>query len=113
MSSPLTVFRFSCWHFSEAEDRVKSAIPHSLDSTKRLNQPSLVMKEINSLTHSCMHSFASLAIFAFSGKAVFMIRATGAKFLMLASDVRLFCLFTPRGGGDIECGESRDIVDAH
>ena len=48
--------------------------------------PSLVMKEMNSLTHSCMHSFASFAIFAFSGSAVFMIRATGAKLRMLASD---------------------------
>lgn len=41
--------------------------------------PSLVMNEINSLTHSCIHSFASFAILAFSGRAVFMIRATGAK----------------------------------
>ncbi len=54
-----------------------------------LHSPSLVMKEMNSLTHSCMHSFASFAILAFSGKAVFMIRATGAKFLILASEVRL------------------------
>jgi hypothetical protein len=51
------------------------------------NIPSLVMKLMNSLTHSCMHSLASFAILAFSGKAVFMIRATGAKFLMLASDI--------------------------
>jgi hypothetical protein len=43
------------------------------------------MKEMNSETHSCMHSFASLAIFAFSGKAVFMMRATGAKFPMSVS----------------------------
>jgi len=50
--------------------------------------PSLVMNEMNSLTHSCMHSFASLAIFAFSGKAIFMIRATGARLRMLASDTR-------------------------
>jgi hypothetical protein len=34
------------------------------------------MNEINSLTHSCMHSLASFAILAFSGSAVFMIRAT-------------------------------------
>ena len=47
--------------------------------------PSLVMNEMNSLTHSCMHSLASLAIFALSGNAVFMIRATGAKFRILAS----------------------------
>lgn len=47
--------------------------------------PSLVMNEINSDTHSCMHSFASFAILAFSGKADFMILATGAKFCMLAS----------------------------
>jgi hypothetical protein len=54
---------------------------------RRNHIPSLVMKEINSLTHSCMHSLASLAILAFSGKAVFMIRATGAKLRMLASDM--------------------------
>ena len=52
-----------------------------------LNVPSLVMKLINSLTHSCMHSFASLAILALSGSAVFMIRATGAQFRMLASEI--------------------------
>jgi hypothetical protein len=45
------------------------------------------MNEMNSLTHSCIHSLASLAILAFSGRAVFMIRATGAKFRMLASDI--------------------------
>jgi hypothetical protein len=33
-----------------------------------------------------MHSFASFAIFALSGRAVFIIRATGAKLRMLASD---------------------------
>ena len=43
------------------------------------------MNEMNSLTHSCIHSFASLAILAFSGRAVFIILATGAKFLMLES----------------------------
>lgn len=48
--------------------------------------PSLVMKEMNSLTHSCMHSLASLAILALSGRAIFMMRATGAKLRMLASD---------------------------
>jgi len=44
------------------------------------------MNEMNSLTHSCIHSFASLAILAFSGSAVFMIRATGAKLRMSASN---------------------------
>lgn len=37
------------------------------------------MNEMNSLTHSCIHSLASFAIFAFSGRAVFIILATGAK----------------------------------
>ena len=58
--------------------------------TKR-GVPSLVMKEMNSLTHSCMHSLASLAILAFSGNAVFMIRATGAKLRMLASEAAAPC----------------------
>lgn len=51
------------------------------------------MNEMNSLTHSCMHSLASFAIFAFSGRAVFMIRATGAKLQMDMVDIR-----TGRGG---------------
>jgi hypothetical protein len=38
-----------------------------------------------------MHSFASFAILAFSGRAVFMIRATGAKLRMLASDALSLC----------------------
>lgn len=63
------------------------------------NVPSLVMKLMNSLTHSCMHSFASLAILALSGRAVFMIRATGAKFRMLASDIA--------EGGDDEDEDAR------
>jgi hypothetical protein len=46
-----------------------------------------VINEINSLTHSCMHSLASLAILALSGKACFMIRATGAKFRISVSDI--------------------------
>ncbi len=52
---------------------------------KRKCVPSLVIKDMNSLTHSCMHSLASLAILAFSGRASFMMRATGAKLRMLAS----------------------------
>lgn len=39
---------------------------------------------MNSLTHSCMHSLASFAIFAFSGRAVFMIRATATQVIKLA-----------------------------
>lgn len=57
------------------------------------NIPSLVINEMNSLTHSCMHSLASFAILAFSGNAVFMIRATGAKFRISASASTL--------GGDV------------
>lgn len=55
--------------------------------------PSLVIKEINSLTHSCMHSLASFAILALSGRAFFMIRATGAKLRMLASTSSNFSAF--------------------
>lgn len=51
-----------------------------------------MMKLMNSLTHSCMHSLASFAIFAFSGSAVFIIRATGAKLRMSASDPPSFLL---------------------
>jgi hypothetical protein len=61
------------------------------------------MKEMNSLTHSCMHSLASLAILAFSGNAVFMIRATGAKLRMLASEAAAPCkglLVSCEAGGE-------------
>jgi hypothetical protein len=82
MSSPLTVFRFSCWHFSEADDARQHDRLTVNDHKCREDQyvPSLVIKDMNSDTHSCMHSFASLAILAFSGSADFMILATGAKF---------------------------------
>lgn len=82
MSSPLTVFLFSCWHFSEA---AIGQLAVCVSWENKTGLPSLVMKEMNSLTHSCMHSLASFAIFAFSGKAFFMMRATGAKLRMLAS----------------------------
>ena len=73
------------------------------------------MKEMNSLTHSCIHSFASLAIFAFSGSAFFMIRATGAKLRMLASYASSRSSLDDeeeaRGAsGDLE-DESRDMGD--
>ena len=71
------------------------------------------MKEMNSLTHSCMHSLASLAILALSGSAIFMIRATGAKLRMLASEAVLlfaFVLFGVDNGGETdEWGEEDDI----
>ena len=71
------------------------------------------MNEMNSLTHSCMHSFASFAIFAFSGNAVFMIRATGAKLCMLASlSHSVFGLFFERVGSceEEDCGDCEDIA---
>ncbi len=36
----------------------------------------LTMNEMNSETHSCTHSFASLLTFAWAGREVFIIRAT-------------------------------------
>lgn len=78
------------------------------------------MNEMNSDTHSCMHSFASLAILAFSGRADFIILATGAKFWMLASvccrDAALeACLEAPEeerccGGEEEGCGEGEGIA---
>src|SRR5437764_10491758 len=92
MSSPLTVLRFSCWHFSDAVGQEgKKISAHDATGRTKNGLPSLVMNEINSLTHSCMHSFASLAILAFSGNAVFMMRATGAKLRMLASEAAARC----------------------
>jgi hypothetical protein len=74
------------------------------------------MNEMNSLTHSCMHSFASFAILALSGSAIFMIRATGAKLRMLASEAELLFAAAPFGvdcGGEVEdCGEEDDISQA-
>ena len=46
----MIVFRFSRWHLSDASE---------------------VMNEMNSETHSWTVSFASLAIFAFAGRAFF------------------------------------------
>ena len=59
------------------------------------------MKEINSLTHSCMHSFASFAILALSGSAIFMIRATGAKLRMLASRAEVWVVFLSNNCGGV------------
>lgn len=56
-----------------------------------------MMNEMNSLTHSCMHSLASLAILAFSGRAFFMILATGAKLRMLASKWSYLSAFEEEG----------------
>lgn len=110
MSSPLTVLRFSCWHFSEALHAALVAVSQLVGA----DVPSLVMKEMNSLTHSCMHSFASLAILALSGSAIFIMRATGAKLRMLASDATLLCaLLGVDCGGDVDdCGEEDDISRA-
>ena len=47
-----------------------------------------MMKLMNSLTHSCTVSFASLAILAFAGSAFFMI------LLMLAMGRNLSCSLT-------------------
>ena len=58
---------------------------------------------MNSLTHSCIHSLASLAILALSGRAFFMMRATGAKFRILASSSSALSAFEARGAlGDLE-----------
>lgn len=74
-------------------------------------EPSLVMNDINSLTHSCMHSFASFAILAFSGRAVFMIRATGAKLRMLASETGPCELSVVVEEGESDGGELSDMLD--
>lgn len=67
------------------------------------------MKEMYSETHSCMHSFASFAIFAFSGNADFMILATGAKLRMLASESHLLDADWADCSG--ECGERVGVDD--
>jgi len=70
------------------------------------------MNEMNSLTHSCIHSFASLAILAFSGRAVFIIRATGAAFRILASESSLsfFDALDARAGCGDGDEESWDMI---
>lgn len=65
------------------------------------------MNEINSLTHSCIHSFASFAIFALSGRADFIIRATGAKLRMLASE-ESSCFPPLEGRGVVSGGGGED-----
>ena len=108
MSSPLTVLRFSCWHFSDATAKERSAFIYLGSTRVLLGLPSLVMNEMNSLTHSCMHSLASLAILAFSGKAVFMIRATGAKLRILASDARVWLV---SGKASTELADEGQLAD--
>jgi hypothetical protein len=67
-------------------EKAEAAVGQRIRESEGMDRlPSLVMNEINSETHSCMHSFASFAIFAFSGNADFIILATGAKLRMLAS----------------------------
>ena len=57
-----------------------------LNCMQKVQRPySLVMKLMNSDTHSCTVSFASFAIFAFEGRAFFMI------LLMLAMGRNLSC----------------------
>jgi hypothetical protein len=71
------------------------------------------MNEMNSDTHSCIHSLASFAIFAFSGRADFMIRATGAKLRMLASESRLLLAGAVDGrwaGSEDEGGDEDDMA---
>lgn len=90
--------------FLRGYDRIIRTV-HDLPWISDRDIPSLVMNEMNSLTHSCMHSLASFAIFAFSGRAVFMIRATGAKLRILASEwPRSYFspLEAPRVSGDWE-----------
>ena len=81
-----------------------------------LDLPSLVMNDMNSLTHSCIHSFASFAIFALSGNAVFIIRATVARLSIKASgDARTF-LFGGCVGEEEEEDEtpgSEDMTNKH
>lgn len=89
----------------------QSAIAKGLSHSSGRHEPSLVMKDINSLTHSCMHSFASFAIFAFSGRAVFIIRATGAKFLILASECSCFPAFEARGASGDDEEEAWDMME--
>jgi len=82
------VFRFSRWHLSlalrvpAARQLVNSACrqvelcaAHGLPSllNRRGGPHSLVMKLMNSDTHSCTVSFASFAILAFGGSAFFII----------------------------------------
>lgn len=54
--------------------------------------PSLVMKEMNSLTHSCMLAMNSLEILALSGNAFLITRATDANSQILAIYTRLLCI---------------------
>lgn len=86
-SSPLIVFRFSRWHLSLALQQQNSSIQgpqvRGTWESKGANMlspdggcfgsHSLVIKLMNSDTHSCTVSLASLAIFAFAGRAFFII----------------------------------------
>jgi hypothetical protein len=70
------------------------------------------MNEMNSLTHSCIHSLASFAILAFSGSAIFIMRATGAKLRMLASEAEVLAPSFGVCGGEVDCGDADDMAPA-
>jgi len=89
----------------------QSAIANRVSHNSGPDEPSLVMNDMNSLTHSCIHSFASFAIFAFSGSAVFIILATGAKFLMLASEYSCFPALEARGASGDDDEEAWDMIE--
>ena len=105
------VFLFSFWHLSLAlhtNHKFKTLFPqsrftkHNSNLTSQNNQQShlklglkkmvtdsLVMKLMNSETHSCMVSLASLAILSLAGNAFFMI------LLILAISKYRSCSLTP------------------
>lgn len=103
-SSPLIVLRFSLEHLSLALHERKpldTLCAHALEANDTTNITySLVIKLMNSDTHSCTVSLASFAILAFGGRAFFMIR------LMFAIGRNLSCSRTlpPRSSPESSAG---------
>ena len=56
MSSPLTVFRFSCWHFSEATDMVVK-VSNLVKRLERRATHTFACDEGNKLAHAFLHAF--------------------------------------------------------
>ena len=105
-SSPLMVFRFSRWHlslalhnkgelvtmmFSTSFSRSLTVLTRARCSIASIKTYSLVIKEMNSETHSWTVSFASFAILAFAGRFRFIMR------LMFAMGRKRSCSLRKQG----------------
>jgi len=80
-----------------------------------VNEPSLVIKEMNSLTHSCIHSLASWVIIALSRRAFLIILVTAFTDVSLKSFYGLASekLFVPGRPCVVREDSPRVVLEEH